>query len=45
MDDKWNQLKETIEEIYENSYNYQEICRFLLNYMDILEKEGEENGI
>lgn len=46
--EEWKQLKETISEIKENNkYDNDtatELCRFLLNYMGILEKGNERQG-
>lgn len=43
MKDRWEQLEETIAEIRDNNkYDNDtatELCKFLLNYMDVLEKE------
>lgn len=44
MNDKWEQLKETILELRDNggTGSQHDICSFLYNYMNILEKESEE---
>ena len=43
---KWQQLKETITEIKDNNKfekgDVTTLCRFLLNYMGVLEKESED---
>lgn len=41
MIEQWNELKETIIELRDNdgTANQQQICKFLANYMDILEKQ------
>ena len=43
--DKWKQLRETVSEIRDNNEfegnGATEICKFLLNYMEILENEAD----
>ena len=41
MTDQWRELKETITELRDNNgiATQQEVCRFLANYMDVLEKQ------
>lgn len=46
--DKWEELKSTIEDIYNGNgeavtINVRNICKFLLEYMKVLEK-GEQDG-
>lgn len=47
MTEQWQELKETIIEIRDNNnFPHEDItmmCKFLLNYMTILEKESEED--
>ena len=45
--EQWEQLKETIVELQDNggTGTQQDVCRFLSNYMEILEKEVSERGI
>lgn len=47
MIEQWQELKETIIELRDNdgTGTQQEVCKFLANYMDILEKQmnGSEN--
>lgn len=45
MTEQWNELKETIKELRDNNgtSTQQMICRFLANYMDILEKQMQES--
>jgi len=44
MTDQWQELKETITEMRDNdgTGTQQEVCKFLANYMDILEKQMQE---
>ena len=44
MKEQWQELKETIIEMRDNggTGTQQEICRFLANYMNILEKQMQE---
>lgn len=44
MNDQWQELKETIIELRDNDGTsiQQELCTFLVNYMDILEKQMQE---
>lgn len=41
MTEQWQELKETIIELRDNdgTGTQQEICKFLVNYMDVLEKQ------
>lgn len=41
---QWNELKETIIEMRDNegTGTQQEVCKFLANYMDVLEKQMKE---
>lgn len=41
MTEQWQELKETIIELRDNdgTSTQQEICKFLVNYMDVLEKQ------
>ena len=41
MIDQWRELKETITELRDNDgiATQQEVCKFLANYMDVLEKQ------
>lgn len=42
MIDKWTELRETIEELHENNLDkvdVENVTRFLLNLMDVLDKE------
>lgn len=41
MTEQWQELKETIIELRDNdgTCTQQEVCKFLANYMDILEKQ------
>lgn len=41
MIDQWNELKETIAEMRDNdgTASQQDTCKFLVNYMDTLEKQ------
>ena len=41
MTDQWRELKETITELRDNdgTGTQQEVCKFLANYMDVLEKQ------
>ena len=45
MNEQWKQLKETIIDIRDNNkFEHEDVtllCRFLTNYMDVLEKENE----
>lgn len=42
--EKWNELKETIRELRDNrgAASQEEICKFLLKYMGILEGQARE---
>jgi hypothetical protein len=44
MKEQWQELKETITEMRDNdgTSTQQEVCRFLVNYMNILEKQMQE---
>lgn len=44
MKDQWNELKETIIEMRDNdgAGTQQEVCKFLVNLMDVLEKQMQE---
>ena len=44
MNDQWQELKETIIEMRDNdgTGTQQEVCKFLVNYMEILEKQIQE---
>ena len=44
MNEQWEELKETIVELRDNdgTGTQQEVCKFLANYMDILEKQMQE---
>ena len=44
MSEQWQELKETITELRDNdgTSTQQEVCKFLTNYMDILEKQAEQ---
>jgi hypothetical protein len=44
MIEQWQELKETISEMRDNdgTGTQQEVCKFLANYMDILEKQMQE---
>ena len=44
MNEQWQELKETITEMRDNdgTGTQQEVCKFLVNYMDILEKQIQE---
>ena len=41
MTEQWQELKETIIEMRDNNGTgtQQEVCKFLVNYMDVLEKQ------
>ena len=41
MKEQWDELKETIAELRDNNgiATQQEVCKFLANYMDVLEKQ------
>lgn len=43
MTDQWQELKETIIEMRDNdgTGTQQEVCKFLVDYMNILEKQKE----
>lgn len=43
---KWNELKETIIEMRDNgcTASTMDVCKFLANLMEILEKEGKSDG-
>ncbi|MBR2549453.1 MAG: hypothetical protein IKE92_05435 [Clostridiales bacterium] len=44
MNEQWQELKETITEMRDNdgTGTQQEVCKFLVNLMDILEKQMQE---
>ena len=44
MNEQWQELKETITELRDNdgTGTQQEVCKFLVNYMDVLEKQIQE---
>lgn len=44
MTEQWQELKETITELRDNdgTATQQEACKFLVNYMDVLEKQIQE---
>ena len=44
MTEQWQELKETITELRDNNGTgtQQEVCKFLVNLMDILEKQMQE---
>ena len=44
MTEQWRELKETITEMRDNggTGTQQEVCKFLANLMDILEKQTQE---
>ena len=44
MTEQWQELKETITELRDNdgTGTQQEVCNFLVNYMEILEKQMQE---
>jgi hypothetical protein len=44
MSDEWIELKETITELRDNGGTapQQEVCKFLINLMDLLEKQKEQ---
>ena len=45
--EKWNELKETIIEMRDNdcTASTMDVCKFLTNLMEILEKEGKNDGL
>lgn len=45
MIDQWNELKETIIELRDNdgTATQQEVCKFLANYMGVLERQMPED--
>lgn len=45
MTEQWQELKETITELRDNdgTATQQEVCKFLVNYMDVLEKQMQES--
>lgn len=47
MTEQWKELKETIIEMRDNdgTGTQQEVCRFLVNYMGVLEKQMQEPRI
>ncbi len=47
MTEQWQELKETITEMRDNdgTGTQQEVCKFLVNYMEVLEKQMEEPKI
>ena len=44
MTEQWQELKETITEMRDNdgTGTQQDVCKFLINYMDVLEKQMQE---
>ena len=44
MTEQWQELKETITEMRDNdgTGTQQEVCKFLVNYMNVLEKQMQE---
>lgn len=44
MTEQWQELKETITEMRDSNgtCTQQEVCKFLVNYMEILEKQMQE---
>ena len=44
MTEQWQELKETITELRDNdgTATQQEVCKFLVNLMDVLEKQMQE---
>jgi hypothetical protein len=46
MNEQWQELKETIIELRDNdgTGTQQEVCKFLVNLMDLLEKEIEKEN-
>ena len=46
MTEQWKELKETIIELRDNNGwgTQQEVCKFLVNYMDILEKQMSDTA-
>lgn len=44
MTEQWQELKETIIELRDNdgTGTQQEVCKFLVNYMNVLEKQMQE---
>lgn len=46
MNEQWQELKETIIEMRDNdgTGTQQEVCKFLANYMEILEKQMQEQS-
>ena len=44
MTEQWQELKETITEMRDNdgTATQQEVCKFLVNYMEVLEKQMQE---
>ena len=47
MNEQWQELKETIIELRDSNGTgtQQEVCKFLANYMDILEKQMQESVV
>ena len=47
MTEQWQELKETITEMRDNdgTGTQQEVCKFLVNLMDVLEKQMQESKI
>lgn len=47
MNEQWQELKETITEMRDNdgTGTQQDVCKFLVNYMDVLEKQMQEPKI
>lgn len=45
--EKWNELKETIIEMRDSggTATQNDVCKFLTNLMEILEKEGKNDGL
>lgn len=45
MTEQWQELKETITEMRDNdgTGTQQEVCKFPVNYMDVLEKQMQES--
>ena len=45
MREQWQELKETITEMRDNdgTGTQQEVCKFLVNYMDVLEKQIQKS--
>lgn len=47
MTEQWNELKETIKELRDNdgTGTQQEVCEFLTNYMNLLERQESDNDL